>query len=439
MAEETFRRVLPILPLVRDTDDKGNGVYLSCLYEPSLSPHFLHFLELLPEEARRKVFFTSNFCRPWTSEQLAGILGANLHHINISIETLRADRYEEITGSRQFESFYRNIHELARLYGEKTGYKPGLRYITMCLKINRDELCGLVKYCAERLHACQHEIRTPYISVYENMSWNRGQLMSPEECARTEEELRNLGLLLLRGQALKYGFPVIMDIHPVTDLVVEAAETPVEHAAKNEDNAAGKPAEAQAADAGNGFLSPEAEAELECCMNREFLFLRFHPDGSCSENVTGNRCALPEEQDAARFYREKLLRLWTRRANACSCAGISGYAEAKQISMEFCFDTLTVNEIALNLSGWCRLEQTLSEEDVLMLVISGKRTKAHVYYMQQMKRPDVPCTPSQEARGFALCADRRELPELLHLTFVVADKRSGRARYRCAYRWPVRI
>lgn len=116
MTKEIFERILPILPMTKSAGDSGTGVYLSCLYEPSLSPYFLDFLDMLPVEGRRNVFFTSNFCRPWTEEQLKHILKANLHHINISIETLKKDRYEEITSSRHFDSFYKNIHSLARIY-----------------------------------------------------------------------------------------------------------------------------------------------------------------------------------------------------------------------------------------------------------------------------------------------------------------------------------
>lgn len=75
MTEDIFRKILPVIPMTRPVGPGGTGVYLSCLYEPTLSPHFFDFLKMLPEEGREKVFFTSNFCRPWTDEQLNLVAG----------------------------------------------------------------------------------------------------------------------------------------------------------------------------------------------------------------------------------------------------------------------------------------------------------------------------------------------------------------------------
>ena len=86
---------------------------------------------MLPAAARKKAFFTTNLCRPWDLEKLKRMLNANLHHINISIETFKQERHEEISSSRRLPVFLNNLNALASLYPAIRGYKPKLRFITM--------------------------------------------------------------------------------------------------------------------------------------------------------------------------------------------------------------------------------------------------------------------------------------------------------------------
>lgn len=285
MTGEMYESVLPIIPLVRDITPEGTGVYLSCLYEPTLSRDFFDFLDMLPPEGRRNVFFTSNFSRPLEKEQIRRMLRANLHHINISIETLRAERYREICSSVHFESFMGNLRLLAKVYPEAEEPKPLLRFITMVLNCNRDEIIPIMKFCSEELHAYEHELRTPFISTYENMEWNRSQLMDAEECRRFEAEVKAL--------AVRY----VAAIHPKSGLVtVEEAE-----------RESGKATEAVKAgslrrqsDERRSKTDRELE-ELRICREREFLFMRISASGICSMNITGETFPLPTDQDPAPF------------------------------------------------------------------------------------------------------------------------------------------
>lgn len=454
MTEEIFSRVLPVISQTRDVGNGGTGVYLFCLYEPSLSPQFLRFLEMLPMEGRKKVFFTSNFCRPWKPEQISQILDANLHHINISVETFREDRYEAITSSKHFQSFYKNLNTLASLYEAKRGYRPKLRYITMILRINRDEISEIVRECSRRLHAWQHELRTPYISVYANMAWNREQLMEPEECRALQAELDALHL------------PIITDIHSRAELVVEPSESEQAAAEERRQNnlAESEPETLPQADAGHGrsvseerktCWDPETQLqEIAFCMHQEYLFLRFHPDGTCTENVTKETAPVPEAAKAKAFYEEKLRRLYRRRARAFRLDSVPNASKAPVGKLRIMVEELTANEVCLTVRGWCRIEAADSAvvpQDAFLLVhVKGthkemgeteKKTcsrEESVLMTSLIPRPDLKTAAGGWASGFVFCAEREETAEASQLEFWLTDRRTGEVLLRFEYPYVIR-
>ena len=55
MPKEVFTKVLQTLPL-----SKHDGFYFSCLYEPTVNPDFIDFLQLLPVQFRDNTFFIPN-------------------------------------------------------------------------------------------------------------------------------------------------------------------------------------------------------------------------------------------------------------------------------------------------------------------------------------------------------------------------------------------
>ncbi|MCI9218123.1 MAG: radical SAM protein [Lachnospiraceae bacterium] len=217
MTEAVYRKILALFPMIRPVKRQGAGILFSCLYEPSIAPDFLKFLKLLPRTGRKNVFFTSNFSRSMTEEEIRTILSANIRHVNLSVETLRPERYHEICASVQFDRFYRNLEKIALVNAK---WRPGrhrakLYCITMVLKENRDELSAIGKFCAEKLRAARHEFRTPYISAAANHGdWNMGQLMNEDECSQVRRELMALRV------------PLVLDIHSKDELFAGAATPP---------------------------------------------------------------------------------------------------------------------------------------------------------------------------------------------------------------------
>ena len=219
MTEEVYRKILGLFPLIRPVKRQGAGILFSCLYEPSIAPDFLKFLKMLPRTGRKNVFFTSNFSRSMTEDEIRTILSANIRHVNLSVETLKPERYHEICACApsQFHRFYGNLEQIAKVNAKRLPgkHRAKLYCITMVLKENRDELSAIGKFCAEKLRAARHEFRTPYLSPTANHGdWNLGQLMDQEECSQVRQELTALGI------------PLVLDIHSKNELLADASITP---------------------------------------------------------------------------------------------------------------------------------------------------------------------------------------------------------------------
>lgn len=326
---------------------------------------------------------------------------------------MKAERYKEITGSNQFDSFYKNIHCLAEHYGKARGYQPQIRFITMILNINRDEIGEIVKYCSEKLHSGFHELRTPYISIYENMKWNETQLMEEEECRQIEEELNRLGL------------PIVMDIHSKKGLItIPPAEIEEEGQERERQD------EVRSADP----LEPYFE-EIRLCMHQEFFFLRFHPSGLCTENVTKESYSIENEQDMAAFYRNKLRRLCKRRTMAFICPIPVLEGSAKAANMKVMIEKMTANEQCLTIAGWYRTRKSIAEGRILMVRIKIVGGDEKDLFTLCSERPDLDKGDAKNCgAGFILCLDRELITsETVELEFSFVNKDTMRREYRYEY------
>lgn len=154
MSIEQFEAITALLDQVPD-----ERFFVSCLYEPTLHPRFAELLSLLPNLGRKKAFFTTNLARVLEDATLLAISRANVAHINISIETLRPNIYQYLCGSKRFRLFYKNLELLARFRRGRCDIPP-LRYITMVLRANYQELVSIVRVCKDKLGANEHELRT---------------------------------------------------------------------------------------------------------------------------------------------------------------------------------------------------------------------------------------------------------------------------------------
>ncbi len=156
MNEEVFRKILKLIPHV----PRGE-FWLSCLHEPSMHPQFLDFLELVPEEFRKKVFFTSNFARKQKDEYFHRLADTNIQHINISVDSVNPELYPILRKGSKLDVLFANLEKLHDACS-KNPRSPNIRFITMVFKSNFDEIPEIVKMCSERFGASEHELRYPY-------------------------------------------------------------------------------------------------------------------------------------------------------------------------------------------------------------------------------------------------------------------------------------
>jgi molybdenum cofactor biosynthesis enzyme MoaA len=187
MSETTFDRMQALLPAVPD-----GGFWLSCLHEPTLHPRFGEFIERIPAACRKKIRFTTNLAMPLREELLHTWAKSGIHHVSISLDTLRPELFPILRKGGRLKIFLQNLEKLTEIFGA-TADAPGIRYITMAFRSNVDELAGLVRLTHERYHAELHEIRCcTYDAEHVSDEFRKAQYLNPQEWTRMLESLREV-------------------------------------------------------------------------------------------------------------------------------------------------------------------------------------------------------------------------------------------------------
>lgn len=423
MSEEVYRKILTLFPLIRPLKARGQGILFSCLYEPSIAPNFLKFLKMLPASGRKNVFFTSNFCRTMTEEEIRTIFSANIRHVNLSVETLRPERYQEICSSIQFESFYANLEKIAKLNAQHHmgTHWARLYCVTMVLKANRDELSAIGRFCSEKLKAARHDFRTPFISdMSNNWDWNKRQFMDAAECGQVSRELMELHV------------PITLDIHSREELPSHSNER--DHQAEETNAAAVDTVQ-------NRDVMEERLEELRFCMSKEFLFLRFHPSGLCTSDPAGEEVSIADMEDSSGFFKNRLIHLYRRRADAFLVPdGVFASlktTDVKEISARVMFYRMRSNPVYLHLEGWIRIPE-IPEDFLLFATVKGKAGGKQMFLA--LEQPCWEWLHDQDAHfyDFTLCLawDKIERP-VCDLTFLIVAKKDLTPIYQ--YRYPYGI
>lgn len=175
MEEATFEKLMTLIPLV-----KGCHFFISCLFEPTIHPRFISFLEKISPRYGKNVFFTTNLSAKFSQQELLRLSRVNIHHINISIDSLNRDTFEQLRQKASFERYFDNLRRLVDVFSS-AAHPPRLRYTTMALKPNLDEIPGLVETCAGNYLAYTHEIRHVYPVPHLSEEWKQQNLISNEE------------------------------------------------------------------------------------------------------------------------------------------------------------------------------------------------------------------------------------------------------------------
>ena len=187
MSERTFLKILQILPFANEA-----GFLFSCKFEPSLHPHFLKFIDLIPKQFKKKVFFTMNLVKYFDDETFHRLANSKINFINISLETFNPTLYEKLTSVKNTH-FYENIDRMAMIFN-KYPLAPKIRFITMILKDNYDELIDIAKTAHEKYHPSFHEFRTPYFFLHNGIDTLSRQLLNRTELDTKIKQLQELNI-----------------------------------------------------------------------------------------------------------------------------------------------------------------------------------------------------------------------------------------------------
>ena len=112
MSEKNFKKILQVLPFV---NEKKSAFLFSCRFEPSLHPNFLSFLDIIPMQFRKKVFFTTNLVKYFDDKIFHMLANSNIDYINVSLETFNPELYEKLTSVKSTH-FYGNLDRMIKIF-----------------------------------------------------------------------------------------------------------------------------------------------------------------------------------------------------------------------------------------------------------------------------------------------------------------------------------
>jgi organic radical activating enzyme len=156
MTEETF---ISLLRLIRSVPEAG--FWLSCLHEPTLHPKLNRFIELIPRDCRKKVWFTTNLAMPMKEEVFEGWAHSGLHHINVSLDSMNPELFAVLRKFGRYHVFEANLDRLAKVF-KKVPEAPKMRYITMAFQSNLEEIPRIVEHSHQHWLSSENEVRYTY-------------------------------------------------------------------------------------------------------------------------------------------------------------------------------------------------------------------------------------------------------------------------------------
>lgn len=154
MTDETFESALRLIPYVTD----GN-FWLSCLHEATLHPRLAEFIQRVPDQYRKKLFFTTNLAKRQQRHFFEMLAASGMDHVNISLESLQKDVYEKMRKGARQPIFQENWDLLLDVFAN-TQKPPLLRYNLMAYRSNLQEIPGLVEILLNQKQGFQVEIRS---------------------------------------------------------------------------------------------------------------------------------------------------------------------------------------------------------------------------------------------------------------------------------------
>ncbi|MCK9612968.1 MAG: radical SAM protein [Bacteroidales bacterium] len=183
MTRGTFAKLIDLSQYV------GEGqFFVSCLHEPTLHPEFLDFLEMIPGHLRQKAFFTTNNCRRLTDDYFSRLANTNIHHVNVSFDTLKPDFFSFLRKGGNNEVFMENNRRMADAFS-KNPRAPKLRFIIMAFKSNAAEIPALIKFCHDEYGADDVEVRYTFEMPHISTEFYQQHVMNRADWAAFEKTL----------------------------------------------------------------------------------------------------------------------------------------------------------------------------------------------------------------------------------------------------------
>ncbi len=183
MTERTLANALRLLPYVRD-----GQFWFSCLHEPTLHPQLTAFIDTVPREYRRKVFYTTNLAKRMPDSYFAWLAESGLYNVNISIESRDPAIYERMRKGARYRIFQENWDKLLEAFA-RVPDPPKLRYIAMAYKSNVDELPDLASYLLEERRAWTVEYRYTFDMPYIPAEFRAAEFLDAADWVRLRERL----------------------------------------------------------------------------------------------------------------------------------------------------------------------------------------------------------------------------------------------------------
>jgi molybdenum cofactor biosynthesis enzyme MoaA len=183
MSPEVYAKVLTLAPHVPD-----GCLWLSCLHEPTLHPGLVDLIEATPDHLRKKLSFTSNFCKRLDDATLERLANSGMHSIRVSFDSMDPERFRLLRKGGRYEVFSDNLRRFADFL-RRSSRAPELHLISMALRDNLHEVPDMVRQGVEQYGASLHEVRFMYYFPH-IADWGKEHMLTLEQWQGLEAELK---------------------------------------------------------------------------------------------------------------------------------------------------------------------------------------------------------------------------------------------------------
>ena len=151
--------------------------------EPLLRKGFIDFIKSLSEIKKLdEITLTTNGVL--LRESAADLIRSGISRINVSLDSLKRERFQRITGRDYFDRVWEGIQEAERL-----GFNPIKINVVAMKGINDDEILDFVRLTMEKPY---HVRFIEFMPVGEHNTWNHDRFVSIADIHRNIQTLGNL-------------------------------------------------------------------------------------------------------------------------------------------------------------------------------------------------------------------------------------------------------